>query len=168
MTAALHWVDQSPGRRLAILARPRGGDWLGDEINSWREQGIQVVVSMLVRSEVDELGLAEEANLAAAAGMEFILLPVPDRGVPPTSKEFAAIVARLSGWMGRGKAVGIHCRAGIGRSAMLAAALLISDGLSPAEAFDRVKTARGCPVPDTPEQRRWVEQFAENLATKAV
>jgi len=31
------------------------------------------------------------------------------------------------------------------------------------DGFERVRTARGCSVPDTAEQREWVEQFAQDL-----
>jgi hypothetical protein len=32
---------------LAIMARPRAGDWLDGEIAGWRAQGIGVIVSLL-------------------------------------------------------------------------------------------------------------------------
>jgi protein-tyrosine phosphatase len=59
-----------------------------------------------------------------------------------------------------GKAVGVHCRAGIGRSSLIAVSALIRAGFSADSAFRLAEEARGCPVPDTPEQRRWVERFA--------
>jgi len=39
-----------PGR-LGIAARPRGGDWLIDELRSWRKAGVHVVVSLLTPDE---------------------------------------------------------------------------------------------------------------------
>jgi hypothetical protein len=30
-------------------------------------------------------------------------------------------------------------------------------------AFAEIEVARGCSVPDTEEQRKWVEQFAEDV-----
>jgi protein-tyrosine phosphatase len=167
MRAQLYWIDSRPGHRLAILARPRGSDWLADEARSWREQGVDVVVSLLTPEEIDELNLADEAAACAAAGMEMIAVPVPDRGVAESREAFAGAVVRLSGLAAAGKVIGIHCRAGIGRSAVLAASLQIAAGISPAEAFDRVSAARGSPVPDTPEQRAWVERFAESFRVKA-
>jgi protein-tyrosine phosphatase len=61
--------------------------------------------------------------------------------------------------LAEGKAVGVHCRAGIGRSSLIAAALLIQNGVSPETAFLTIQEARGCPVPDTVEQRNWVERY---------
>jgi protein-tyrosine phosphatase len=129
---------------------------------------VDVVVSLLTTGEIEEFGLAEEVNSVRAGGMEFVSLPVSDRGVPESNDQFAEIVARLGDLIAAGKVVGIHCRAGIGRSALLAASLLIASGLSPADAFERIRIARGAPVPDTPGQRAWVEQFAEDYVAKTV
>jgi hypothetical protein len=50
------------------------------------------------------------------------------------------------------------CRASIGRSSVLAVAILARLGWETNEAFDAVGSARGCSIPDTPEQRQWVTQ----------
>ena len=42
-----------------MLPRPRGGDWLADEIRSLRACGVDVLVSLLTGEEVGELDLAE-------------------------------------------------------------------------------------------------------------
>jgi protein-tyrosine phosphatase len=65
-----------------------------------------------------------------------------------------------------GKNVTIHCRQGIGRAGLVAAALLIEQGLGPEEAIRRVSTARHIPIPETEEQRVWIESFAASLARK--
>ena len=49
----------------------------------------------------------------------------------------------------------IHCRQGIGRSSLLAAAVLEASSLD--EAWRRIAEARGRSVPDTPEQRAWLQ-----------
>jgi hypothetical protein len=49
-----------PGQ-LAISARPRGGDWLDEEIISWRRAGIDVIVSLLEPAEAADLNLGNEA-----------------------------------------------------------------------------------------------------------
>ena len=56
MLAEVHWIKGLPCR-LAILPRPRSGDWLEDEIRSLRGQGIDVLVSLLTPDETAELGL---------------------------------------------------------------------------------------------------------------
>jgi protein-tyrosine phosphatase len=62
-----------------------------------------------------------------------------------------------------GQSVVIHCRQGVGRSALIAACVLVLNGVSVDKAFELIENARGCSVPDTEEQREWVVQFAEGL-----
>jgi hypothetical protein len=43
MRTELYWIERPWRGRLAIMPRPRGGDWLDDEIQSWRRSGVDVV-----------------------------------------------------------------------------------------------------------------------------
>jgi protein-tyrosine phosphatase len=148
-----------PGR-LAILPRPRGGDWLEDHIDAWRRAGVDVVVSLLTPDEVTDLGLADEADLFRKKGMDFVSFPIPDRGVPSSTAAAADLMTKLDAALADGKTVAVHCRQGIGRSAVIATCLLTRAGLDPETAFRRIGAARGLPVPETDEQRAWVEGFA--------
>jgi protein-tyrosine phosphatase len=65
--------------------------------------------------------------------------------------------------MEQGETVAVHCRQGVGRSALLAACILAALGDRPDLAFERIAKARGCPVPDTPEQREWANRFAGEI-----
>jgi hypothetical protein len=47
----------------------------------------------------------------------------------------------------------------------LAAALLVLDGTDAERAWSRVTRARGLPVPDTDEQRRWVTGLGDASST---
>jgi hypothetical protein len=42
MRPQAHWIDLPIAGQLAIMGRPRTGDWLDDEISVWREEGIGV------------------------------------------------------------------------------------------------------------------------------
>lgn len=141
------------------MPRPRGQDWLPDDIDLLRRSGIDVIVSALTPPETEELGLLEEAECCRTNGIQFISFPIEDRSVPSSSTSFSELLDSLKGSLAEGKAVGVHCRAGIGRSSLIAAALLIQNGVSPETAFLTIQEARGCPVPDTVEQRNWVERY---------
>jgi len=52
--------------------------------------------------------------------------------------------------------VALHCRQSIGRSALVAIAILASSGLDPERAIEIVSSARGLAVPETGEQRKWI------------
>lgn len=146
---------------------PRGGEWLADDVSAWRRTGFDVIVSLLTLSENAELDLSQEDDAANKQGLQYFSFPIADRNVPASVMETQNLVQQLAGLLSEGKNVGLHCRQGIGRSALLAASLLVHSGVGVDRAFERIEKARGCPVPDTAEQRHWVEQFkaAAMLAT---
>jgi protein-tyrosine phosphatase len=162
------WEVSGPwSGRLAIVPRPRGGDWLEDEIQALRSAGVDVVVSLLTRNEATELALDDEAALSQAHEVEYVSLPIEDRAVPASLPAMPDLVHRIRGWLDDGKTVVAHCRSGIGRSTVLAASVLVSAGVSPDAAFEQIERARGCPVPDTDGQRAWVGRFARDTAAVA-
>ena len=59
MRSTIHWIEAPAKGRLGIMARPRSGDWLNDEIAGWEAAGINTVVCLLEHDEVNELGLAQ-------------------------------------------------------------------------------------------------------------
>ena len=160
MRAELYTVAHGGPGHLSVLARPRGGEWLPDEVQGWLTAGVDVVVSLLTPSECEELELTEEATLCRRAGMTFIAFPLADRSVPVPEARADPLVAELVGLLTAGAHVAMHCRMGIGRSAILAAATLIALGQRPEQALAAVAAARGCAVPDTSQQREWVERYA--------
>jgi protein-tyrosine phosphatase len=147
------------------MPRPRGGDWLEDEIQSWRRSGVDVVVSLLTGEEQTELNLPDEEALCRANGIEFVSFPIVDRSVPSSAEAFSDQVAKLAARLADGKNIAVHCRQGIGRAALIAICILIWSGLEPTAAIERVGAARGCAVPETAEQRRWIADFAQSLVT---
>jgi protein-tyrosine phosphatase len=157
------WI-KIEGVRLAIAPRPRGGDWLADDVRLLQRAGVDVVVSALTSVEAEELGLLEEGHFCQSTGLEFLSFPIEDRSVPPSLNEFDGLLNSVADYLHKGKAVGVHCRAGIGRSAIIVASTLIRNGLSVDSAFTAIQEARGCSVPDTPEQRQWVERYSSRFA----
>ena len=163
MRAELYWIDGPWPGRLAVMPRPRGGDWLGDEIQGWRRAGVEVIVSLLTPEEEAELELTAEDDLCRAAGMEYATLPITDRGAPESTSAFAELVSVVAGQLAAGKTVAVHCRQGIGRAALVAIGALVWSGVELATATQRVTTARGRPVPETTDQVRWLTSFAAGL-----
>lgn len=158
MRTEVYWVPGPWPGRLGIVPRPRGGDWLADEVHSWRASQIDIAVSLLTSEEAAELGLQAEEELAREEGLEYHAFPIPDYSVPRSRADLLSFLSCLEEALESGKNVAVHCRAGIGRSSIVVASLLVAAGLEPEEAFLRIEKARGRPVPDTPEQREWVAQ----------
>jgi len=156
----VYWINGPWPGKLAILARPRGADWLEDEVAGWKDAGLDVVVSLLTHGEDSELGLIGEREFVQEHGLTFISFPIADYSVPTSTKELQQLVSRLQQSLTLGHSVGIHCRQGIGRSSLVAACVLVRSGQSPVNAFQHISTARGRSVPDTLEQKEWVTVFA--------
>jgi len=167
MNPKLYWIDGPWPGKLAISARPRGGDWLEDEISGWRRAGVDAVVSLLTPQENEDLQLGAESDLTQARGLRFVSLPVEDRSVPPSWDQASQAVAKVGEMLRQGRNVAVHCRQGIGRSGMIAAALLIKDGSTPGNALKRISEVRGLPVPETPEQLEWIREFSMREAPSA-
>ena len=161
MKTDVFWIDGMPRGRLGIAPRPRGGDWLEDEVRAWQAAGVDCVVSLLTPAEEAELDLESEGAACRKHGVQFLSLAIPDRGVPATVSSLDDLLTLVAENLRSGKAVLIHCRQGIGRVSLVAASALVTMGEDAAGAFSRIEQARGRPVPDTDEQRDWVRQFAD-------
>jgi protein-tyrosine phosphatase len=161
MQPTLFTIARAGLGRLSTMTRPRGGDWLNDEFRALATAGVTVVVSLLTDAEAAELDLVDEANAAQAAGIEFYRLPTPDREVPDRSAVLA-IAGMLVHQLSEGASVAVHCRYGIGRSSTLAAAVMVLEGADAEDAWARISVARGLTVPDTSNQRAFVETLAPN------
>ncbi|MCI0616022.1 hypothetical protein L0244_23815 [bacterium] len=93
---------------------------------------MDVIVSLLEETEVQELGLDQEATFCKSNEMIFISFSIPDYSVPQS--------------------------AGIGRSSIIAAVVLVSFGLTIYDALKRISEARKRLVPETAEQKSWLEK----------
>ncbi|HEY1801335.1 MAG TPA: dual specificity protein phosphatase family protein [Terriglobales bacterium] len=160
MSTKLYWIHGPWAGKLAVAARPRGGDWLEDEISSWRRSGVDTVLSLLDAEEELELNLKDEAKEAKLQGMKFFSLPIPDRQVPSSEAKLTKTLEALDADLQSGKNLAVHCRQGIGRSGLIATCLLIRKGFSPQAAVEIVSAARGVNVPETAEQRNWLDRYA--------
>ena len=158
----IYWIAGLPHGRLAIMPRPRAGDWLRDEVCKWWRHGIDIVVSLLTKPEVRELELQQERHWCAYFKIDFVSYPIQDRGVPASVSQTAALARTLHNYLCDGAGIAIHCRMGLGRSALLAAFVMSYQSVSVEEGFARIAQARGLAVPDTAAQREWVYTAVHN------
>ncbi|PSL55341.1 methyltransferase family protein [Saccharothrix carnea] len=119
--------------------------------------GVDTIVCALTETELAELDLTDAPEAARDAGITFHWVPIPDFGVPATIPELDDALAEMRA----GRHVLVHCWGGIGRSSLLAGALLVLDGASPEAAWQAIAEARGRDVPETDEQRAWLTTFAQ-------
>lgn len=163
----LHWIDRYTSGRLAIMTRPRGGDWLEVDFKELAGSGVGIIVSCLTAPEESELELTAERAECERAGLKFFSCPIEDRGLPKSPESVRLLLGELSNFLRAGRAIAIHCRQGIGRSSLLCATLLVFEGVKSADAFTWLAETRGRPLPDTDEQRKWVDQFELDYQTRS-
>ncbi len=121
----IDWVDG----RLAV-----GAAFSPNQVVLLKEQGIGAVVDL--RAEA-----ADDPDLLRKHGIEFLHLGVPD-GEPPSLAQLWRGISWVRDRWARGRPVLVHCQGGLGRSPCFATALLMADGLSLEQAFEKVKAAR--------------------------
>ena len=151
-----HVPCSTPGK-LYVMPHPDPGR-LHQVLDDIRDRAVTTVVSLLADRDVVDLGLEQEDAFCRALGLRFIHHPIVDFGLPQPAS-FADLVKSLARDLAAGQSIVIHCRAGIGRSGMLACCILKQLGATADEAIACVSEARTTSVPDTPEQRRFIVAF---------
>jgi protein-tyrosine phosphatase len=125
------------------------------------------VTSLLTPVEADELGLRDEPRLCADAGIRYLSFAIPDRDIPDSEIAAIDLIHNVARKIDRGNNVVIHCRQGVGRSGMIAAAVLVAGGIGIEEGLHRLAASRGLDVPETAEQLAWVRHKAQVLSHPA-
>ena len=118
-------------------------------------------MSLLTLEEQTELGLDDEASLSEQALLEFRSCPIPDRALPPDRATAERMVDEIVEALNTGKHVAVHCRMGIGRSAMMAAAALVALGDTPSK---RSLASRPPEVSQYPTSPRSVDGSSSTLS----
>ncbi len=139
------------------MARPRGDDWLEDEINHLKNNEVGVLVSLLEKDEIYELKLNNEEQLCRTKNITYINFPISDRDIPKQDGDTDKLIDTLTKKIDEGHSVVIHCRMGIGRSSIIAACILLQKGLKADDVVANICKVRGLKVPDTDEQLKWLK-----------
>ena len=119
-----------------------------------RDWGAAAIVSLMEHSEFWLLGVPDfEARVSS--DFRWLWLPIPDGGVPDEEfeKRWADAGPELHGRLAAGERVLIHCRAGLGRTGMIASRLLVEAGLTPVQAMMAVRRARPGTVETVPQEQ---------------
>lgn len=139
-------VGAGPGR-IGIMPLPDAEAM--DEIAAW---GATLVISMTTGREMNG-PLGPELGRIGAAWEH---LPIVDFGAPDPDIQaaWAMISPRVHMRLNDGEGIIVHCRAGCGRSGMIALRLLVERGENPEAALARMRAVRPCVV-ETREQYDW-------------
>ena len=134
--------------------------WLRDlsvdlrAIVAWKAR---VLVTLIELHEFELLGIAALGDEARRRGLEWLHLPIRDVSVPDARFEsvWPKHSAHLRRLLRAGNNVLVHCRGGLGRAGMIAARLLVEQGVAPEIAMAAVRAARPGAI-ETQAQEYWV------------
>ena len=114
------------------------------ELAEIQASGASALVTLVEGEELTFLGVPSLGELAEAAGLTWYHLPIVDFGVPDSTFErrWADAGPEILERLRAGEAVVIHCYAGLGRTGMIAARLLVDAGEVPRQAMRLVRKAR--------------------------
>lgn len=141
---------------LSAMAKPDSSECIDDVFAAIANRGTNRIVSLLETSEALEAGLGSEQQLAEKYEMEFVHFPIRDRGLPQSHEDYLSFTKRLYNDAAGGLDIVVHCWAGIGRTGMVTAGVLLHCGFEPLAAIEHISKKRGVAVPDTQEQIDWV------------
>jgi len=105
------------------------------------------------------LGLDGWLEIATTSGLTVVPFAIDDMSVPSDLAAFDGFVAHVASSYQGGATVAVHCRAGLGRSGLVAACLLVHLGASAETAISCVRAARPGAI-ETPEQEAFVARYA--------
>lgn len=149
-------MSACPGVRLDTLRRNPVRN-VKKDIAAYQEWGANGVVTLVEEQELIEYGVPNLGELVQEAGMWWRHMPIVDFDVP--AKEFEDSWSIESHQIRSALAVGerivIHCLAGLGRTGMMAARLLVEFGMTPQEAIVHVRRVRPRAI-QTPAQEEYV------------
>lgn len=112
--------------------------------------GVRAVVDL--RAEA-----ADDPRALAAAGIAFLHLPTPDHhAVAPADLDHGVAFVRAA----KGRAL-VHCREGVGRSALLAVCVLVDGGRAPMDALSLAKDRRWQVSPSPAQYEAWAAWLRE-------
>ncbi|MDJ0657810.1 MAG: cyclin-dependent kinase inhibitor 3 family protein [Xanthomonadales bacterium] len=152
-----------PGK--ADLAAPSG--WrsrdLARDLETIANWQTAALVTLVEKHELELLGVPELGRQTEAAGIRWMHFPIPDMSIPDASFEdqWPEASEFLRKQLNEGRNIVVHCRAGLGRTGLVAARLLIELGEKPLSALIRVREARPGAV-----QTRQQEEYVETLGSK--
>jgi protein-tyrosine phosphatase len=133
-----------PGRR---ATRPGANPWardLGDDLEAIRSWGATRIVTLIEATEFTRLGVPDLPERVASARLGWHHVPIPDMHAPTeaTLAAWSTHGPAVHSALARGERVVVHCAAGLGRTGLFAAKLLVARGVAPDEAIRQVRAAR--------------------------
>lgn len=164
MSDQLHPAWTLPLASGALVLTPCPGTQqvpLDESLNQLKDAGVAALVTLLSDEELQQCGLSHFAEAVKNAGFDWFQLPVPDDDVPsqPFETVWQHSEPRIQQHLASGSSVAVHCKGGSGRTGLIAARLMLAQGVGAAEAIARIRELRPKAF-SLAVQQDYVAQFA--------
>lgn len=143
----------APGRNYPGSVAPEWRRDLEADLRALREQGVDVLVSLMEPDEMAAMGIGSLPRRTGENGMEWIGFPIEDMGVPASRDDYRELVREVCDRLRAGRVVVVHCLGGLGRSGTLAASVLAELGMTADDAIAEVRNARPGAIQTTAQER---------------
>jgi protein-tyrosine phosphatase len=151
--------------QLALCRMPGAVTPLAADVRALADLGATCVLTLTPQAELQKAGSADLAAVLAAQGMDWLHLPIDDFGTPSPAQQadWDALSRMVQARIDKGETIAIHCRAGLGRTGMIALRLMAQHGELPETALARLRASRPGSV-ERPAQFEWAAQGYEPRA----
>jgi protein-tyrosine phosphatase len=134
---------------------------LDESLKQLKCAGVTALVTLLSDEELQQCGLANFTDAVKNAGFDWFQMPVPDDDVPgqPFETVWQHSEPRIQRHLASGSSVAVHCKGGSGRTGLIAARLMLAQGVSADEAIARIRELRPKAF-SLAAQQDYIAQFA--------
>lgn len=134
---------------------------LDEALASLQAAGATALVTVMPDAELAANAAQDLGTHCAARGLHWFQLPVADDSAPGADFEAAWAQSRedIRQRLAAGERLAIHCKGGSGRTGLIAAVLLLQQGLPLEEVTRQVQALRPKAL-QHPVHVSWIEQFA--------
>ncbi|MDX1724395.1 MAG: tyrosine-protein phosphatase [Pseudomonas sp.] len=133
---------------------------IASALSTLKQAGAEAVITLMPSAELELNGAAELPAQCSEAGLTWLHLPVADEQVPLADFDAAweASIGQIRQLLAADRAIAIHCKGGSGRTGLIAARILIDQGIARSEAISLVQALRPKAI-QHPAHAGWIAQF---------
>lgn len=152
------------GVKAALIFTPCPGTQespIDEALADLKAAGADALITVMPDDELADNNASSIERHCHDLGLAWFHLPVADDAAPGEGFEsrWAESQAEISRRLGEGQRIAIHCKGGSGRTGLIAASLLISQGLPLEAAIQQIQTLRPKAL-QHPVHQSWIKQFA--------
>ncbi len=159
-----HSLFDADGVKAALIFTPcpgTQGSPIDEALADLKAAGADALVTVMPEGELADNNASNIEQLCQEAGLVWFHLPVADDAAPGEDFEsrWVESQAEISRRLSEGQRIAIHCKGGSGRTGLIAASLLISQGLPLEAATQQVQALRPKAL-QHPVHQAWIKQFS--------